>query len=67
MANRKPDYNVHAMDKRTNQKARVGAAWVNDNGTISIVLNNFVVLQGNIDLVVTLFVNDNKSETGAET
>lgn len=65
MAGRKPDYNVHAMDKRTNAKARIGGAWVNPNGSISIVLNHFVVLEGNIDLVVTMFPND-RDETDRE-
>jgi hypothetical protein len=49
---RQPDYNVAAMDKASNAKANVGAAWLNEDGSISIVLNNFVTLTqtGELDL-----------------
>lgn len=60
MASRSPDYNVHAMDKRTDEKARVGAAWSNADGSVSIRLNPFVVLTSTSNLVLTLFVNDRK-------
>lgn len=38
MANRKPDYNVHALNKRTEERARIGAAWINPDGSIRVVL-----------------------------
>lgn len=54
---RKPDYRVGALNKRTNAKGRVGGAWLNPNGTISMVLDPFIVLtqEGNNDLLITLF------------
>lgn len=55
MAGRKPDYHVHAMDKRTDEKSRVGAAWANPDGSIRVVLNPFVVLAAGPNLVITLF------------
>lgn len=54
-AGRKPDYWVKALDKGTNAKAKVGAAWANSDGSVSIDLNAFVVLTASPDLVVTLF------------
>lgn len=57
MAGRKPDYSVNAMNKRTDEKSRIGAAWVNPDGSIRIVLNPFVVLTAGPDLVITAFVN----------
>lgn len=59
MAGRKPDYNLSAMDKKTEMKGQIGGAWTNPNRSISIRLNPWVVLDGaNKDLVLTLFVND---------
>lgn len=57
MAGRRPDYSVNAMDKRTGEKARIGAAWINPDCSIRIVLNPFVVLTANPDLVITMFTN----------
>lgn len=55
---RKPDYRVGALDKATDEKATVGGAWINPDGTISIVLNSFVVLNANKSLLITLFPNE---------
>ncbi len=52
---RKPDYNLHAMDKVTDEKSRVGGAWLNDDGSISVKLNPFVTLASTTALVLTLF------------
>lgn len=52
---RKPDYNVAALNKQTDKKGTVGGAWYNDDATISIVLNSFVVLEGGKELLITLF------------
>jgi len=54
---RKPDYRVAALNKTTDLKGNVGAAWNNDDETISIVLNNFTCLQQSGDLLITLFPN----------
>ncbi len=58
---RRPDYILSALCKRTELRGRVGAAWVNEDGTLSIKLNAFVVLSANDDLVITLFENDDKN------
>lgn len=55
---RKPDYWVKALDKGVDTKkytAKVGAAWDNPDGSISIDLNPFVVLTASPNLVLTLF------------
>lgn len=57
---RLPDYAVHAMNKDTDEKARVGGAWINDDGSIAIRLDNFVHLIGSKSLVITLFSNDRR-------
>jgi len=54
---RKPDYRLKAMDKRTGEKTALGcgAAWWNEDGSISIDIDPFIVLHGGADLVLTLF------------
>ncbi len=60
MAGKKPDYSLSAMDKDTDRlKGTVGVAWINDDGSISIRLNPFVILdtrEHNLEL--RLFKND---------
>lgn len=46
MAGRKPDYIIKAATPDSKIWTRVGAAWVNDSGTVSIDLDPFVVLSG---------------------
>ena len=59
---RKPDYRVGAMNKETDVKAyRVGGAWKNDNGTITVILDAFVIFPGGPDTLLTLFPNDDES------
>lgn len=55
-ASRTPDYDLVVMNKVTNQKGRIGAAWKNDDGRIGIVLNPCVVLNDNPNIVIALFV-----------
>lgn len=71
MSKRKPDYWLKAMDKRESRKSsssKVGAAWKNADGSISIDLNAFVTLETVSrhpeDLVLTLFPID-RSEVNA--
>lgn len=52
---RKPDFRLKALDKDTDVKGSVGAGWLNDDGSISVVLNPWVVLNANKSLVLTLF------------
>ena len=57
---RKPDYRVAAMNKQTDMKSNIGAAWINEDKSISIVLNAFVVISGGKDILITLFPEENK-------
>ena len=60
MAGRKPDYRLHALNKGTDEKNRIGGAWENEDGSISIRLDAFIVLQAGPELVLTLFKEDRK-------
>lgn len=63
---RKPDYIIKAMDKVTNEKGTIGAAWANPNGTISIRFQRFVTVPVGAEFVITAFprdeVNDGKEQ-----
>ena len=63
MAGRQPDYDLSALNKETEERGRIGAAWANDDGTISIKLNAFVVLRDAKDTVITLFPRDKDRAT----
>lgn len=53
------DYNVCAMDKFNRAlSGQVGRAWMNEDGTIAIKLNSFVVLDASKDLAIRLFPVD---------
>ncbi len=60
---RTPDFELKAMNKGTDRSHRVGAAWMNDNGSISINLDEFVVLSGkDNNLVLSLFPWEEKKK-----
>ena len=52
---RMPDFQLHALNKATEARSQVGAAWQEDDGRISIKLNQFVTLEASPDLVLSLF------------
>jgi len=54
---RKPDYRLAALDKNTGLSGNVGAAWVNEDQSITVILDSFVVLEGGKQLGLTLFKN----------
>lgn len=64
---RKPDYNVGAVDKVSGFKhSRVGAAWKQGDGQISIKLNPFVVFDcTRMDIVLPLFPVEGYEERAA--
>lgn len=68
---RKPDFWLKAMDKSEGKTStsKVGAAWLNKDGTISIDLNAFVTLETVTrhpeNLVLTLFPID-RSKVNAD-
>lgn len=59
---RRPDYDVRGMNKMTNERAKIGGAWLNSDGSISVVLEPFVTLVSSKDLVVTLFPRSERSD-----
>ena len=55
----KPTHRLKVMNKKTNAKCNdAGAAWLNKDGSISIVLGACVVLTEDRDMVYTLFPID---------
>lgn len=54
----KPDYTLSVLQRDTEHKGVVGAAWKNADGSISIKLSPFVVLSEVDNLMIRLFVND---------
>lgn len=60
---RQPDFILSVFDKQTEYKGRVGAAWLNEKGHISIKLNTCVVLRADENLMITLFPNDGQYES----
>ena len=65
---RKPDYFVGALDKISGIKtSRVGAAWAKEDGSITIKLNAFTVLDcTRMDIILTLFPADNSHRKGSK-
>lgn len=58
---KKPDFNVSAMDTTTEpatKNNRIGAAWTNDDGSIRVKIDPFVVIHGGPNMYVTLWPND---------
>lgn len=53
--NNTPHWDVSYLNKTTERKGRIGAAWNNDDGTISVVLNPLVVIDAKEDILITLF------------
>jgi hypothetical protein len=61
---RPPDYRLRVrIVGKPETKATVGSAWLNESGNISVKLNNFVVLNGNDNLQLTLFPKDNENDS----
>jgi hypothetical protein len=64
---RKPDYRVAALNKITDAKNNIGGAWTNKDGSIAIKIDDFIVLHGGRELLITLFPNkDNKDDSPTE-
>jgi hypothetical protein len=55
---RKPDYILKFRNEKSGNKGRIGAAWLNPNGNISIILAPKVCIrQDDLDRI-TLFLKD---------
>ena len=53
---RRPDYRLKLMDKETSMKLNdAGAAWKNEDASITVVLNPWVVNKFQPNLIMTLF------------
>ena len=50
-----PQYRLLALNKKTEQRGKVGAGWRNEDGSISIRVNPWVVIDSNPDVILTLF------------
>ena len=59
---RKPDYNLWAIIPDETSKGKIGAAWINDDDSIFIKLNPFIVLSQIENPTIKLFPNDDKYE-----
>lgn len=57
MSGRKPDYRLSVVEGENNY-TRVGAAWINESGTISIILDPYVVLPNRPELKLMLVPRD---------
>jgi hypothetical protein len=56
---RAPDFILKALNKRTDAKSgKIGCAWANADGSLTVQLDMMVSLQYDADLVLTLFPND---------
>lgn len=52
---RKPNYRLKTFDTKSEKNGRIGAGWLNDNGSISIVLDPAVVLGIQPNVAITLW------------
>ena len=57
----KPTHNLVAKRIGQDYGSRVGVAWKNDSGSISIRLSPCVVISHNDDIYLTLFPADNQN------
>lgn len=57
MAGRTPDFKLKVLSKATNKTCYCGAAWKNEDGSVSIQLDLTTVLSGTSDFVISLFPN----------
>jgi hypothetical protein len=61
MKPRRPDYNLTFLNKRTDERGKIGVAWVNADGHINIQLNLKIVLAQCADETIALFPADLKT------
>lgn len=52
---KQPDYDLVILRKSDQKKGKIGAAWKNEDGSISIVLNPLVQVTETSDLNIRLF------------
>ena len=54
----KPHYRLKYLNKQTEEKGEIGAAWLNEDNSITVVLNPLVVVPQSKDVLLTLFPVD---------
>ena len=59
---RTPTHNLSVMTRDTKRKGRLGAAWLNADGSIDIVLDPGAVLSWKDDLMIKLFPRNKEEE-----
>lgn len=57
----KPHYRLKFLNKKTEETGEIGAVWVNEDGSMTLVLNPMVTVVQSRDIVLTLFPVDAKS------
>lgn len=62
MAGRKPTHRFKALNKETSETATLGAAWLNDDGTLTVKIDPFIVLTNAPGHVLTLFPEEGKEQ-----
>ena len=55
MKTRKPEYRLKYLNKRDSLSGTIGAGWLNEDGSITVVLNSKVVLRQDGEELLTLF------------
>jgi hypothetical protein len=58
---RPPDFRLRAFNKQTEKGHNVGAGWMSEDGTVTIVLDPFVVLRTKKDYSFHLFPADDSN------
>lgn len=51
----RPHWELMALNPHTEKRSRVGVGWDQDDGSIQIKLDPFVVLRGELELKIRLF------------
>lgn len=55
---RQPDYNVWAVNKATEKSADIGAAWIDEDRSISVKINPFVSIPAGGELTIKMYPTD---------
>lgn len=61
-----PDYEIRALNKETQEKANIGAAWKKPDGSITLVFNPFVTVPTGKKFAITAFPVEGKDARIAE-
>lgn len=62
LSNRQPTYKMKVKDAKTERWMEVGAAWKNEDGSISVRLNTCIVLDSRFGVEPVLFPVESKED-----